>query len=514
LVETELKIALNPEQESRLRRHPGLARLRVGSRRNQNLVTVYYDTPDHELAAAGIALRLRKVGRRWIQSVKFGKGEAHGLFARGELEIPAPGGRLVLDGAEPDGPIAEIRGIVGGGALSPVFETRIRRVTDRLRLDGGSEVELALDHGEAVAGEASQPIHEAEMELVSGDVGALFDLAQLLFDEGPVRFASDSKAARGYRLARGETELEASARKAGTIKFEADATIESVARDVLRDCFAQIAANMVVVADTDHMEGPHQLRVGLRRIRTAFSVFGASFGKEAFANLSERARILGKVVGELRDADVLVHEVVAGHATGLDAEARDALVHALEARRTEVRKEVRALLSRPESVRFLFELGRMIEGRGWLAPSDYSQSERLAKPVGEIASKLLDKRYKKVTKLGRKIRDLDPDELHKLRKNLKKLRYTADVFEAIYTGKKVKGYIKALKSLQDRFGSLNDAVMAVDYLTGAAAPGRDDPAAQRAVGWVLGTLDLEVREDRPKLFESWEAFADEKPFWK
>jgi triphosphatase len=513
LVETELKIALDSEQEAQLRRHAGLAGRRIGSRRTQSLVTVYYDTPDHELSAAGIALRLRKVGRRWVQSIKFGKGGGIGLFSRGEVEKPAPGGRLVLDGPGPDNLHSEINRIVGGGTLSAVFETRIRRVTDRLRLEDGSEVELALDHGEVVAGEASQPIREAEMELVSGEVGALFDLAEMLFSEGPVRFATESKAAQGYRLARGESAPEIRARHAGTLSFQPDATVESVARDVLRDCFAQIAANMAVIADTDQVEGPHQLRVGLRRIRTAFSVFGASLGKEAFAALSEQARTLGRVVGGLRDIDVLIGEVVQEHTRELDADARDALGSALEARRAEVRTEVREALARPESVKFLFDLGRMIEGRGWLAPSDYSQTARLGAPVGEIAPALLDKRYKKVVKLGRHLRKLDAEELHELRKELKKLRYTADVFDVIYPGKKVKGYVKSLKSLQDKFGSLNDAAMAAEFLGGDAAPGRNDPAAQRAVGWILGTLDLRVREDRPSLFQCWDDFAREKPFW-
>lgn len=514
MVETELKIALDPDQEARLRRHPGLAGLRVGSRRNQALVSVYYDTPGHDLSAAGIALRLRKVGRRWVQTVKFGKGSDHGLFSRGEVEMPAPGGRLVLDGPDPDGLFAEIRRITGEGAVSPVFETRIRRVTDLLRLADGSEVELALDHGEVVAGDSHRPIHEAEMELVSGEVCALFDVAEMLFAHGPVRFASESKAALGYRVARGEAQPEIRARNAGTLSFTRAATVESVARDVLRDCFGQIAANMVVVADTDLMEGPHQLRVGLRRIRTAFSVFGDSLGKEAFTALSEQARMLGQTVGRLRDIDVLIDEVVGGSAKDLDEGARAALIGALEDRRARVRAEVREALVRPENVKFLFDLGRMIEGRGWLAPSDYSQTARLAEPVGEIAPLLLDKRYRKVRKLGRHIRELDTERLHELRKELKKLRYTADIFDVIYPGKKVKAYVKALKLLQDRFGSLNDGAMAAEYLGDETAPGRQDPAAQRAVGWVLGSLDVQVRDDRPRLFESWDAFADEKPFWR
>ena len=167
------------------------------------------------------------------------------------------------------------------------------------------------------------------------------------FPSGPVRFASANKSARGYRLAKtGAAEAPEGPRSAGAPAFDGEATVEMVARDVLRDCLAQIAANMAVVADSAALEGPHQLRVGLRRLRTAFAVFGPSLGAASMKPISEVAQGLGRVVGELRDADVLMAEVVAGAARfGLDPGARGALDAGLEARRDRVRAEVRAELA-------------------------------------------------------------------------------------------------------------------------------------------------------------------------
>jgi triphosphatase len=516
MIETELKITLDAATAAKLSRNPVLAELRAEPRRSETLVSIYCDTADHALAAAGIALRLRKSGRKWVQTIKRGRmGGSAGLFSTEEIERPAPGGRLVLDGPDPEGALAAIAEATGETPIAPVFETRVRRMTERLRLPGGGLIEFALDRGEIVAGTVHAPILEAEIELVEGPVSAVFDLARRLFRTGPLAFSTRNKAARGYALVReGVADAPLAPRKAGTLDFDADATLETVARDVLRDCFAQIAANMRLVAAGSAIEGPHQLRVGLRRLRTAFAVFRPALGRDAFATVNAQARDLGQVVGGLRDLDVLIDELVdSAAAFGLDTTARKALVSALEARRARLRPKVRATLAGPDGVGFLFDLAELIETRGWLAPADYGQTARLAAPIGGLAAQLLDKRLGKVTRMGRRIERLDAEDLHALRKELKKLRYTAEMLAPIYPEKRVAAYVDALRDLQDTFGSLNDAAMAEADLTGPDAPGRDRPDVQRAVGFVLGTLAVRVGDDRPKLFRRWEKFAAARPFW-
>ena len=117
-------------------------------------------------------------------------------------------------------------------------------------------------------------------------------------------------------------------------------------------------------------------------------------------------------------------------------------------------------------------------------------------------------------KRGRKVRELDAAGLHELRKELKKLRYTVDMLGSLYPGGRTRAYLRALKDLQDSFGSMNDAVMAGEALTGPEAPGAGEPAAQRAVGWTLGTLAVRTLEDRPKLFEHWDRMVETRPFWE
>ena len=275
-----------------------------------------------------------------------------------------------------------------------------------------------------------------------------------------------------------------------------------------------MAENIAVVADSEAIEGPHQLRVGLRRLRTALAVFDPALGSPASQPLAETAKRLGRVAGQLRDADVLADELVAGAlALGPDPAAQAALTAALAARHAKVRARVRATLAAPETTRFLLDLGAFIEGRGWLLPSDYSQTARLAAPIGEVAPAMLDKRHGKALKRGRRIRGLDDEGLHALRKELKKLRYAVDMLGPIYKESRVDGYLKQLRELQDTFGSLNDAAMAAAELGGPDAPHRHDPDAQRAVGWVLGVLAVRAEADRPKLFDRWDRLEKAPHFW-
>jgi CHAD domain-containing protein len=145
-----------------------------------------------------------------------------------------------------------------------------------------------------------------------------------------LRFSLENKSAQGYRLARGEAEPPCRPRNAQVPAYVASTNVEAVARDIFRDCLAQIAQNMVVIAESDDPEGPHQLRVGLRRLRTAFGVFAPSLGEDVLARPSREARRLGQVVGPLRDIDVLNGEIVSEMSLlGMDAEAHGALLRIL-----------------------------------------------------------------------------------------------------------------------------------------------------------------------------------------
>lgn len=513
--ETELKLVIDRAAARALWPRAIALGLAAAAPRPKLLRSVYYDAPGLPLSKAGIALRLRRDGRRWVQTAK-AKSSLHGGLSRAlEDEAPAPGGRLDPARIADPGLRADVEAVAAVALLGPVCETRIRRAAGCLEGPGGLRVELAVDEGEIVAGERAEPFREAEIELLEGPVSGLFDLALRLFPEGGLRFSRLSKSARGLLLAaEGRIEPSAGPRGAGAVAIPEGATAEAAAQAAFRECLAQVADNMAFAAESDAPEGPHQLRVGLRRLRAALGLFGPATGGPEAARLGAEARWLAGEAGRLRDLDVLAEEIVAPAAAASRAEPGFApLEAALGARRSEARTALRAALAGPRAQAFLLHLARFVECRGWLDPADLSQTERLARPARAFADEALALVWRKAGKRAKGLAALDVEARHELRKALKKLRYAIEFLAPLYAPKPVEGFLRRLKAMQDVFGGLNDLATAEAILGGDGSPAAADAPAQRAAGRVLGAGALRAAADWPKAAALWRALARERAFW-
>ena len=512
--EIELKFLIDEPTAKAIWARAKAAGIVSANPRARTLRSVYLDTPGHALKGAGIALRLRRDGRRWVQTVKMGRALHGGLSRADELECPAPGGRLRLNAIPDERMRAEVVSRLNGAIPVPVCETEIRRMAGELRLDDGTRAELAVDAGDIRAEGRSQRLHEAEIELIAGSPAGLFDIARLLFPEGGLRFSRLSKAARGYLLAsEGVIEPPLAPRNALTVPVAADATAELAARDVLRECLDQIAANMTAVAGLDDPEGPHQLRVGLRRLRSAFSVFAPVLRSPASARLKEEARWLGQAVGKVRDLDVMATDMARREAkTHADEPALAALADALDARAASARTALRATIAGERAQAFLLDLARFVETRGWLVPEEIDQSARLAAPVTALAERALAKCWKKARRHAETLDTLEPEERHELRKELKRLRYAVEFLAPLYPEKRVGPFLKRLKKLQDVFGELNDAEL-VQTMFAASSP-LADAGPERAQGWLAGAAQARAEIGWTGAKALWRELEGTRRFWK
>lgn len=514
--EIELKLLLTQAEAAAFWRRAVAAGLAQAAPKPRLLRSIYFDTQDHALKRARIALRMRRDGRRWVQTVK-AKAALHGGLSRvEEFEAPAPGGRLDLALIPDEALRAEIARLASDAPLAPVCKSAIRRAAGLVTGPGGVTAELAVDQGEIIAGEARAPLQEAEFELVEGPVSGLFDLALALAPEGGLRFSRLSKAERGYLLAaEGRIAPPPAPRFAEAAPLEPAMNAEAAGRAALRECLAQIAANMEFAAAAPDPEGPHQLRVGLRRLRSALSVFAPALGSPEAARLGEEAKWLAAEAGRLRDLEVALDDIVAREAEANPGEPGFAtlaagLIGAIAAERAAFAGTLRGARAQA----FLLHLARFAECRGWLLPEDIDQTARLAEPAASLAVAALDRAWRHAEKRARGIETLEIEARHELRKSLKRLRYAIEFLAPLFGAKKVGAFLKKLKSLQDIFGHLNDAAMAEALFTRPGAIGEGDPAAQRAIGRTLGAANARSEATWREATGLWRDLAAAKRFWR
>jgi len=164
------------------------------------LANCYYDTPDQALKRARIAVRVRRAGDQWIQTLKTaGQVDAQGVSHRGEWEWILPSSELDTAVLQEHLPASfELSG------LKPIFTTDFKRTTWVVDYES-STVEVALDQGEIFAAPKRVPISEVELELKSGAASAILGLADLLKAQVPLRVSTISKAERAQRLLDGES---------------------------------------------------------------------------------------------------------------------------------------------------------------------------------------------------------------------------------------------------------------------------------------------------------------------
>jgi len=521
--EVELKLTVDPADLPRLRDLPVLgAPARATTRR---LESVYFDTPDLRLFQRAVTLRVRRQGRRFIQTVK-GPGRGDGLLQlRGEWETPVPSCAPDLD-ALPDPAARAQLGPVAPADLKPVFESSIRRTVRVVRdPDGGdARVEVAIDRGQirAASGAATE-VCEVELELKSGDPKALYRLALILAEHVPLRVERRTKAQRGYALAVG-LDLPATARKAERIDYAPEATVEQVLETIVREGLDHVVANEAAVLEGRTSEGVHQMRVALRRLRSALSLFKGIVPEEQRAALGREMKWLTDELGAGRDFDVFAEDLLAPVADALaDDPSVASSVGALKdlvaeaRRRGHARAEAAVRSSRYAAL--LLTLSGWIQTRGWRAQPVSEEAARLFAPASALAGALLDRRHRQVLKRGRGFSDLAPEPRHQVRIALKKLRYATEFFRPLHEAQREKAYgryHRRLADLQQSLGHLNDVATAqrlVADLEPLAAEVGAPPAWRVGGGLVVGWHARGVADGEGRLGRDWDAFAEAAPYW-
>jgi inorganic triphosphatase YgiF len=509
--EIEVKLELAPATLLSLKKIPLFQTIKAAPKRASQ-VSVYFDTDKHKLRQKGLMLRVRREGRRYTQTIKSTTNSR--LFERDEWETE-------IAGKEPD--LNQANGTVPGPFLSkkvrrrlkPMFETRVRRTVYPV-VDDERAIALAVDRGTISTGTRSQKLCEIEIELERGPPAVLFDVARELTQVLPARLAVKSKSERGYEIIDGEQELPV---KAAPVDLPGGTSTRDAFQMIGLACLKQVINNEAALIKGDP-EGVHQMRVGLRRLRAAMSLFSALLRDPQTEAIKTELKWLARELGPARELEVLVDRVVAPmKRRGRRWRGMPLLSQEFAERRDVALKCARDAV---QSTRFrvlTVDIAAWLQAGPWTNPQDDLVRDQGDLPIEMFASEQLARRWRKIRKRGRVLGRLDARRRHQLRIQTKKLRYAAEFFATLFTTrravKRCKQFLLALERLQDGLGDLNDiSVHAKRIAAMGIRHRRAKPSRVFAAGLLTGREDARMEAAIITTTEAYAELVKVKPFWR
>lgn len=439
----------------------------------ERLVTIYYDTPARDLRAAGLTLRVRASGGRFVQTVKDGAGGA-GLFDRAEWEAEVAG--ETPEPAAWAGTAAEAVLREAGAAPERVFATVMARRAASVS-HGTSRILVTLDEGQVESAQGVATLCELELEVESGLPADLFGLAQALAETVPLRLGVLSKSARGFALLDGAGPA---ATKAGPVALSKGASAAEVFRSVARSCLRHLRLNETVFLESGpDPDALHQMRVALRRLRTALALFAPLLDGDArAASLGDEIKQVTEPFGQARNLDVYLAETLPALAQRHpDDPGLDDLRRRAQERREGAYAAVTAILDSPEW------RGLLLDIAGWVETGAWAERPAATRDGRALAAHVLERARRRLKRRSRGLKRLDAHARHRARIAAKRLRYGAEFFAGLYpktsARRRHKAFTAALADLQDRLGALNDLATAhavTEGLIGAGGPPLPEPS--------------------------------------
>jgi CHAD domain-containing protein len=283
-------------------------------------------------------------------------------------------------------------------------------------------------------------------------------------------------------------------------------------KTIYRTLLSTMHINLPGILDDLDSEFLHDLRVAIRRTRSALALIKDVLAPEVTARFKEEFRYLGQITGSVRDLDVylLSEENYKARLPQYLQEGLHLFFQDLAKQRKQEQKKLVKTLTSPRCQTILDDWQEFLESE-----DDVLQAKQSNTPVFQLASKIISKRFKRVLRDGSAITDDSPDEaLHRLRIQGKKLRYVLEFFSSLYPQQDMKALIRQLKLLQNNLGAFNDLSVQQDmlkYSLSLLKPGTiKTKKTSASIGGLLTALYHEHEEVRARFGESFTRFSDAK----
>jgi inorganic triphosphatase YgiF len=380
---------------------------------------------------------------------------------------------------------------------------------------------MAVDEGQIVATDSSCPVSEIELELKHGNPAELFKIARAISDIVPAQLDVKSKSERGYDLIE---KTPVAAEKACNPELSAGMSTGRAFTMIGRACLRQLVANEPATIRRD-AEALHQMRVALRRLRATISLFSDVVSGDRIDTIKTELRWLAREFGPARDLDTLLIEVLKPLRKQHANEPGLVSISKMFAR--ERLKGYRRAQEAVQSARFrtlVLDTAEWVEAGPWSMSEDPLMRARREMPIEMHAAEQLSRRRKRIRRRGAKIGDLSPEQLHRLRIQVKKARYAAEFFSSVYQGKKAtkrcEKVLSSLMQLQNCLGGFNDIMTRKALFAEIVANPRRGLTAEQnhrrayAAGLIIGDQQAQIQQLLDRARKAHSRFDRAKVFWR
>lgn len=456
-----------------------LGPMAFGPARKDQRRAIYYDTPGGALADAGVTLSVSARGEHFAQRVEEQRSELAAGFAERALSEA----RLATPEPERARTPARIQAMCGESALTPQLEIEGTLTTRRLALERAA-IALRLEVSEARLATGTLPIERAVLVLQRGAPAALFRAALLLLAEHPELRIAREATPQLFARVRGAAPARVAVRP---IALARSATLRAMVDAALAQCLWWLARNDAAVRLAPDPDAIHDMRVAVRRFRSALRLLRGELGPARAERLRAALSPIADALGEVRDLDVFSERIAVCEALGAPPllELRTRVAR----EREEAVAALLELLDSPERAQLDLELGLLAFGQAWC---EEASAERLAAPATAVARSLAKRANSRARGSARELATLTPEERHRLRLRVKAARYAVEVLAPLLRAKRAQRYVGRARELQDVLGLECDAARARMLLLrfGAAAAA----GADFLLGYGAGQLDQARRE--------------------
>ena len=484
----ELDLTLDPDDVRKLLR-------RFPAARGQTVSYKWHDTADGQLAGQGLAL---------VEQRRAGSGlwQLERLCPNGETMWPcgAPppvmqetAHRTGLDGALPSDPVQPVAD----------FRGRLRQLT----LREPAPARVALLHGRLRAKPGAQTVCRVTL---SGSPPAVAALARELAQALRLSVADASLAAEACALA----EKELPPAPLGAPELPPDSSVSAAFAFACAHLARVIVHYAPLAAAREGTEPVHQMRVAVRRLRSALALFRRVVACAEVDAAKAGLRVLGGALGPARDWDVFTEGTAHAVAAAFpDDAAIGRLVAAATRRRDACYGELRRVLDSADFRRLGITLATLPAARPWEAAHDGEVPHGSNAPpetLQEFAARALSRRLRHLASHGDDISKLPNQTLHLIRLRAKRLRYGVEMLAPLYPRREARRYLRRLANLQDQLGHLNDGTVAAALMAELGRAGGRGFAA----GVVCGFVAAGTGGARASIERSWRKFRRLQPFWE